>query len=81
MISDRDVAEKICNKILDANASLDQAIALAMDAAPEEEARRIRQVIGRISGELLLNLLNPLYREHPSMKPGGFFLPEDYSIS
>ncbi|MBN6100593.1 hypothetical protein JR064_00230 [Xanthomonas sp. CFBP 8703] len=81
MISDQDTAEKICNKILNANASLDEAIALAMDAASEEEAKRIRQVIGRISGELLLNLLNPLYREHPSIKPDGFFLPEDYSRS
>ncbi|WP_369934803.1 hypothetical protein [Xanthomonas tesorieronis] len=78
MISNQDVAEKICNKILDANAYLDEAIALAMDTAPEEEAKIIRQLIGRISGELLLNLLNPLYREHPSIKPDGFLLPEEY---
>lgn len=34
MISGRDVAEKICNRILDANASPDESIALAVDAAP-----------------------------------------------
>ncbi|MBB5944497.1 hypothetical protein [Xanthomonas sp. 3307] len=81
MISDKNVAELICNKILEANASLDEVVALALDGASEEEAKRVRQVVGRISGELLLSLLNPLYREHPSIKPDGFFLPEDYSSS
>jgi hypothetical protein len=35
----------------------------------EEEFSRYRRAVGAILGEILLEVMNPLYARHPNLKP------------
>jgi hypothetical protein len=48
-----------------------------MPKASPQEFDRIRRVVGQVMGTLATELLNPLFREHPSIKPEEYYLPEE----
>ncbi len=35
-----------------------------------EEFRAYRRAVGKVMAEMVLEIMNPLYKEHPSIKPG-----------
>ncbi|MFZ0463267.1 MAG: hypothetical protein WBE20_09990 [Candidatus Acidiferrales bacterium] len=44
---------------------------MVRDGCSPEEFAADRRAAGRIMGEMLLEVLNPLYAEHPSLKPAA----------
>jgi hypothetical protein len=40
-------------------------------ACPLEESRAYRFAVGNILGEVLVEVLNPLYAKHPTLRPPG----------
>jgi hypothetical protein len=42
---------------------------IVVSQAPSNEERRLRIAVGAVSGELLLAIANPLYRQHDALKP------------
>jgi hypothetical protein len=36
---------------------------------PAEEFKAYRRAVGGVMGEIVLEILNPLYKAHPSLKP------------
>jgi len=50
---------------------LDGSIATVREQCSPEEFAAYRRAVGRIMGEMLLEVLNPLYAEHPSLKPSA----------
>jgi hypothetical protein len=72
MIPDPKVAEQISALMLEISGRLDSSVALVNKTSTAEEAAVYRRAVGKILGEILLEVLNPLYAKHPSLKPAGF---------
>jgi hypothetical protein len=71
MITDAAVAEQISDLMLEFSARLDRSIIAVQKTWPPEEFRTYRVAVGKIMGEMLLEVMNPLYAQHPSIKPPG----------
>lgn len=71
MITDKQAARQVSEKFLAAGKLLDEACAAVQAHCPADEWERFRRVAGGILGDMLLNVMNPLYREHPDLKPDG----------
>ncbi|WP_266160231.1 hypothetical protein [Dyella silvatica] len=71
MIGNEQVAKQISELMLEYGARLDESIILVMENCPEDEFKRYRMAAGRILGEMLLEIMNPLYAKHPDLKPAG----------
>jgi hypothetical protein len=72
MISDPVIAKQISDLVLEASSRLDESIALAQRSCTTEEFQDYRRAAGRVLGEMLLGILNPLYEKHRLLKPPGF---------
>ena len=65
----RDVAEAINKLMLEYGAQLDASVRLVMDSCSPSEFEAYRGAVGQIMGTMLLDVMNPIYREHPDLKP------------
>ena len=65
----RDVAEMISKLMLECGAKLDDSVRLIMESCSREEFEAYRSAVGQIMGTMLLDVMNPIYREHPDLKP------------
>jgi hypothetical protein len=72
VITNPDTAKHVSELMLDIGARLDESVALVMDQSPAEEFTLYRRAVGHIMAEILLEVLNPLYLEHPGLKPKEF---------
>jgi hypothetical protein len=71
MITNRDTAKYISDLMLDISERLDDSVAKVNKTCSPEEDSNYRRAVGKIMGRILLEVLNPLYAEHPSLKPEG----------
>jgi hypothetical protein len=69
MIRDAAVARQISETMIEISGRLDRSITTVKERCSSEEFETYRRAIGRILGEMLLEVLNPLYAEHPALKP------------
>jgi hypothetical protein len=65
----RDVAETINKLMLEYGAKLDESVKLVMETCSSAEFESYRAAVGQIMGTMLLDVMNPIYREHPDLKP------------
>jgi hypothetical protein len=72
MISDAIVAGQISKLMLDITRKLDESVAAVQETCSLEEFTVYRTAVGRILGDVLLEVLNPLYSRHPTLRPPGF---------
>ena len=72
MISNPQIAKQISTLMLEISAKIDESIAIVQSNCPVEEFRKYRLAAGRVMGEALLEILNPLYEKHSFLKPPGF---------
>jgi hypothetical protein len=56
----------------DCSSKLDESVALVRDECSAEELKKYRRAVGKVMGEILLEVLNPLYAKHPALKPPGW---------
>lgn len=75
MISEKKIASIVSERILEASRSLDEAVAVVHAHCPPAESSAFRLAMGHILADLLLNVLNPLYREHPDIRPKELDVP------
>jgi hypothetical protein len=71
MVSDEEVARHLSENSLQAARLLNDMLFLAQAKCPESEFAPLRLAVGEVLGDLLLGVLNPLYRRHPALKPAG----------
>jgi hypothetical protein len=71
MIANEQVAADVGTRTLEASRLLNEALLIVHNKCPEAEFLALRFVIGGVLGEMLLSVLNPLYRQHPGLKPEG----------
>ena len=72
MIEDPNVARQIAEILQDCTARLDKSVAVVKDGCGPEELKIYRMAVGKVMGEILLEVINPLYAKHPSLKPPGW---------
>jgi hypothetical protein len=68
---DLKVAEKISILMLQLNSKLDDSIAYVRDHCSQEEFEEYRRAAGKIMGAILLDIEEPIFKEHPSLLPDG----------
>lgn len=71
MIKSKDIAEKISALMIKYSAELNDSIILVKEQCSEEEFLKYRKAAAYIMGEMLIRVMNPLYAEHPDLKPEG----------
>ncbi|HTV84821.1 MAG TPA: hypothetical protein VME63_05420 [Dyella sp.] len=71
MIENSDVAKQVSELMLDYSRRLDSSIALVRDSCDAEEFKGYRRAVGKVLGEIYLEVLTPLYQKHPDLKPPG----------
>jgi hypothetical protein len=69
MIENVEVAKEISDLMLEYGARLDKSVALVSERGSAEELKAYRRAVGKIMGEMLLEVMNPLYARHPDLKP------------
>jgi hypothetical protein len=62
-------AEIVSREMLGIAAKLDESIALLAPHLSEEDYANYRGAVGELMGRMLLEFLNPLYKQYPSLKP------------
>ena len=65
----RDVAEAINKLMLEYGAKLDESVRLVMESCSNSEFESYRAAVGQMMGTMLLDVMDPIYREHPDLKP------------
>lgn len=77
MIKDNVFAKIISDLVLRYGKDLNQSVALIKDNCSEEEFKVYRNAVGKVMGELLIEVMNPLYRSHPDLKPDELYVPKN----
>ncbi|HEV8146948.1 MAG TPA: hypothetical protein VGP79_11225 [Bryobacteraceae bacterium] len=72
LIDDPAVAEKISALMLDVTARLNDSVWMVQEHQGRDGSADYRLAVGRVMGEILLAVLNPLYGQYPDLKPEGF---------
>lgn len=71
MIENAEVAKYVSRTFLHINDQLDQSIvAIEKDVSPEE-LKAYKRGVGYVLYEIFEKLLDPLYQQHPELKPRG----------
>jgi hypothetical protein len=68
MIRDPALARQISDLMIDIGGRLDRSVQTVKEQCSPQEFEIYRRAVGGIMGEML-EVLNPLYEEHPSLKP------------
>jgi len=72
LIENSNVAKQISELMQDCSSRLDKSIALVRDECDAEDLKTYRRAVGKVMGEILLEVLNPLYAKHPLLRPPGW---------
>jgi hypothetical protein len=71
MIKDKVIAESVSKLMLEFGGRLDASMVAVQDNCSEAEFHAYRLAVGKILGDMLLEVMNPLYQQHPDLKPSG----------
>jgi hypothetical protein len=66
-----EVAEKVAILMLQINSKLNDSVAYVRDTCSKEEFEAYRKAVGMLMGSILLDVEEPIYKEHPSLRPDG----------
>lgn len=69
---DHDTAAKVLSAAFEASSILDQSIHHVMSSGTPEEVTGYKRAVGRVMGEILLQILNPVIADHPDLAPEGW---------
>lgn len=62
-------AKAVSELMLSIGASLDESISTVQASESDSEFRKYRDSVSKIMTTMLLEIMNPLYAEHPDLKP------------
>lgn len=65
----KETAKSINALMLDIGSRLDESVMLVKNTCSDDEFRAYRKAIGIIMGTMLIDVMNPIYEEHKSLKP------------
>ena len=65
---DRETAQKVVTLLLESSGKIESA-ALVQDNCSDAEFKEYRRVCGQIMGDMLTEILLPIFREYPDLQP------------
>jgi len=71
MFKDKHIAEGVSKLMLEFGGRLDESISSVRSSCSDAEFRAYRLAVGKVLGEMVLERMNPIYREHPDLKTTG----------
>jgi hypothetical protein len=69
MIANRDIAKQIVDLMLETGARIDESVALVQARGTVDDLENYRHAAGAVMGEILIEVLNPLFKRHPDLAP------------
>jgi hypothetical protein len=63
------VAKQINDMMIEFSGRLNQSIKLVMDNCDDDEFKRYRRTVGKIMGEMFVEIMTPIYKEYPELTP------------
>lgn len=66
---ERVVAEELNVILRNVTRELDDSVRVVMNNSSQEEFQRYRRIAGKLMGEILLEILQPIYSEYPDLTP------------
>jgi hypothetical protein len=66
---DKRAAKRVSEFVLKASGELDESVAFVRDNCSESEFLAYRESIGKVMHDLWVNVLKPIYNEHPDLEP------------
>lgn len=69
MIQQKDVAAEISQLMVDCGSKLNSSVGLVKARCSAEEFEVYRKAIGTLMADILLEVMNPLYAQHPDLRP------------
>jgi hypothetical protein len=66
---DRATAEMVSDLMLDIGAKLNESVTIVQQTSTEAEFEWYRKAIARLMGDMLLDVMNPIYIQYPELKP------------
>ena len=73
---DIEVAEKLSRLMIRLSSNLNESVAYVRDTCSEVEFESYRTTVGKVMGDIYLEIEEKIWREHPSLRPeemGGPF--------
>ena len=67
----QDTALQISLLMLDVTKKLNESIVLVASEGNSNETEYFKKVVGRIMGDLFIEIMKPIYEEHSDLKPPG----------
>jgi hypothetical protein len=67
----RDTAQQVESIMRDVGAQIDNSVRVVMDNCDEATFHHYRRIAGKLMGEILIEILNPIYAAHPDLTPPG----------
>ena len=72
MLHDKTAAAEMSKELREAFACLDRSAAIMRKHATEEESKAYLQKVGGVLYGIIFKLMEPLYFEHPDLRPEGW---------
>lgn len=69
MMMKKEIASQINKLMLDYSAKLSESLRLVKENCSEDEYVKYRETVAKLMGDMLLDVMNPIYAEHPELKP------------
>jgi hypothetical protein len=66
---EKSVAEKVLALMLEYSGKLDASVQLVKDSCTEQEFLDYRRAVGKIMGEMCVEIMWPIFKEHPELEP------------
>jgi hypothetical protein len=71
MIHDEEVAKQVSDLMAGVCRRIEESLRLVQEKCSEEEFLRYQRAAASVMGYAYMDVLRPLYHEHPSLKPEG----------
>jgi hypothetical protein len=69
MVKNKAAAKEVSNLMLEIQSKLDESIRMVRETCDEGDFKIYREAVSKVLVEILREVLNPLYSDHPSLKP------------
>ena len=64
-----ETAARVVQLMLEFGQRLDEVVAILQQECDTDEFNAYRRGVGRVMGAMLLDVMNPIFEEHPDLKP------------
>jgi hypothetical protein len=72
MISNADTAKLISELMLDIFQRVDESVDMVKKTCSPEYAAAYKKAAGRVVGPIVMDVLEPLYKQNPTLKPSNW---------